>query len=77
MVGYVKTRKSAILIQVPHGDFAPHHKTAKIASSTHKSALVASCVNKAKTMLMMTHTSATMFPTPMVMSSPLSWQSAW
>jgi hypothetical protein len=54
----------------PQGAFDPHHSTAKIANKAHQSGLVASCVTRANMMLITMQTSATMFPTPKVMSSP-------
>jgi hypothetical protein len=48
----------------PQGALASHHKTAKIANKAHHTELVAWLVTIAKTMLMMMHTSATIFPTP-------------
>jgi hypothetical protein len=56
---------------LPQGALASHHKTANIAKSAHQSALVAWCVTTANMMLMMMHTSATIFPMPKNIIPPL------
>ena len=63
-------RASASAYGLPQGALASHHKTANIANNAHQSALVAWCVTMANMMLITMQISATIFPTPKVMSSP-------